>query len=165
MVEVDVKDRTIHEESTQETGTNDEPNSVLNRIRINSNIKDLDKSWIQKEIIELVKKYESILTDSIIEVFIRLQNLGIPNQKIIYTRILIITSKERFDVTAEHHNIKLSFYKALFRLENQFSNKEFTVEFSQKKFPYNLCENSSYKGVSHKIIKRKIHNNGVIIGT
>lgn len=159
VVDIDVKDCKIQEDSAQEMELiDDNEKLILKRIRINSNIKDLDKSLIQNELMDLVKKYESVLTDSSIEVFIRLLHLGTQYQKLIYTRILVVTSKERFDVSAEHRNIKLSFYKALYRLENQLSKKNITIEIGPKRFPYNSTENSSYKGVSNKIILRKVHN-------
>ena len=158
VVDGNVKDFKIQEDNALENGVNDEEKLVLKRIRINSNIKDLDKRLIQNELMELFKKYESVLTDSSIEVFIRLQNLGTQYQKLIYTRILIITLKERFDAAAEHRNIKLSFLKTLYRVEKQLSKKNITIKNGQKKFPYNFSDNSSNNGVSNKIIIRKVLN-------
>ena len=150
--------------STDDILVNDEENPLLKRIRINTNIRFLDKIIFQKKIMELVEKYESLLADSIIEVFIRSQCSGTYYQKIIYTRILIITLKDRFDVTAEHRNIKLSFYKALIRLEDQLSKKIISKEYIPEKYKYKFGDNSSNRGFSHKIIIRKVHKNGVTIG-
>ena len=155
--------KTYHKGSTQEMACFDNEVIKYQRIRINSNIKDLDKPMIQNKILELIRKYESILRDGIFEIFIRTQCKGEQNQKIIYTRILIFTSEERFDVSAEHRHIKLSFIKALFKLEAKLTKKEPSIECGPNRYPNNISDNINSKVLSHKIIFRKTQNEGVVI--
>lgn len=154
---------TYHNGSTLEMGCFDNEVMKYQRIRINSNIKDLDKPMIQNKILELIQKYESILKDGIFEIFIRTQCKGVQYQKNIYTRILIFTSEERFDVSAEHRLIKLSFIKALFKLEAQFTKKKLSNKCGPKIYQYNFGENITSKVLSHKIIIRRTPNEGLVI--
>jgi len=133
------------------------------RIRINSNIKDLDRPMIKNQILELSRKYEAILKDGIFEVFIRTQSKGVENQKVFYTRILIFTSKERFDVSVEHRHIKLSFFKALYKLEAQLTKKNLTMRCGPKRYPYNFSHNITSKELTHKIIMKRTQNVGVAV--
>lgn len=149
----------------QDIDINGEERLLFEKIQINSNIKELDKSKILKKIIELKKRYESILCDSIIEVFIRSHYLGLQGQRLIYTRILILTQKERFDVTSEHQYIHPSFDTALFELDNQLSKKKISIASGPEKFPINFNENINYKNLGFKIIKRKICIGEVTMGT
>jgi hypothetical protein len=149
----------------QDIGINDEERLLFQKIQINSNIKELDKSKILKKIIELKRRYESILSDSIIEVFIRSHYLGLQGQRLIYTRILILTPKERFDVTSEHQYIHPSFDTALFELDNQLLKKKISIASGPKRFPYNFNENITYKNFGFKIIKRKIRTGEATMGT
>lgn len=146
-----LEQKTYHNESTQEMTCINNDTVKCQRIRINSNIKDLDKPMIQNKILELIRKYESSLRDGIFEIFIRPKCIGGRTQKVFYTRILIFTSKERFDVSAEHRHIKLSFFKALFKLEGKLT----------KRYPYNFGDNVTSKVLSHKIIIRRTQNEGV----
>jgi hypothetical protein len=148
VADVEVKNSKIQDMNAQEMGSNNEEKIKLRKIQINSNLRDLDRNFIQRELMDLVKKYEPIFNDSIIEVFIRPQFIGSPNQRIIYTRILVMTSQGKFDITAEHRNIKLSICKALYRLEHQLSIKKTSIACGPKKFPYNFNVNRSYKGLS-----------------
>ncbi len=163
MENADLEHRIDQAESTWELGRINNEDIKFQRIRINSNIKDLDKPMIKNKILELIQKYESTLRDGIIEVFIRTKCIGMQNQRVIYTRILIFTSKERFDVSAEHRHVKLSFFKALFRLEAQLSKKKLSMESGPKRFPYNFSNNVSSKVLSHKIIMKRTPNEGVAI--
>lgn len=86
-------------------------------------------------------------------------------QRLIYTRILILTQKERFDVTSEHQYIHPSFDTALFELDNQLSKKKISIASGPEKFPINFNENINYKNLGFKIIKRKICIGEVTMGT
>jgi len=123
-----LEQRINHDGSIHELGCINNEVIKYKRIRINSNVKDLDRYMIQNQILKLSRKYESILKDGIFEVF-----------------------------------IKLSFFKALFKLEAQLTKKELTMKCGPKRYPYNFSHNITSKVLNHKIIMKKTQNEGVTI--
>ena len=87
------------------------------KIQINTTVKDVDKSKIKAQIVDLICRYEPLLDNSVFEIFIRPSSLFLKSTTEYYTRIIVYMENENIDATAEHENVEASFKSAILKIE------------------------------------------------
>jgi hypothetical protein len=156
---VKIRFKKIHKLNPYEEIITNEEKMLFPKIRINSNIENLDNDMIEEKILELLNKFEFNLIDIIIEVNLWSKYFEFNDQNLIISNIYIKTKNMNFDVTAESRHFNPSFYKALYKLENQILTKRLSNDAAINTKDINIKLGENNKIISNKIIERKLLTN------
>ena len=103
------------------------------KIRINSDIPDLDREMVRTVVSLFIEKYHSILDQCDVEIYMREHREKNREQRLTYTRIQMMAHKDKFDATAEDWGVEHSLKSTLEKLEKQVLKKKTSKKHHKKR--------------------------------
>jgi hypothetical protein len=94
------------------------------KIKINSELDDIDREEVRELVTSVTSKYVSILKNHPVDVFIKEHKEKQRGRKLIYTRIQIHADKEKFDAKAEGWGYEHSVSEALDKIDKQVRRRK-----------------------------------------